>query len=209
MAIIYTYPTKSTPADDDKILISDSEDSNKTKQVTIEDIRTSTAGVTKIIAGQKISISPTNGIGDVTITSLPPDDNISGTGEPGIIPRFSGVNTLAGSMLQQDAAANNMTFASGFTSGKSFLITGTNKIAFDSDSTNTFIAATTTNPEALEIHADDKLYLRPDNYVVIDGAAAPVNPDDPGDRGSIAYDNNYIYIAVQDDEWKRAALTTW
>lgn len=35
MAIIYTYPTKATPNDNDLILISDSEDSNKTKQVTI------------------------------------------------------------------------------------------------------------------------------------------------------------------------------
>lgn len=35
MAIIYTYPTKATPNDNDLILISDSEDSNKTKQVKI------------------------------------------------------------------------------------------------------------------------------------------------------------------------------
>tara|TARA_Y100000385_G_scaffold290599_1_gene364435 strand:- start:43 stop:1761 length:1719 start_codon:yes stop_codon:yes gene_type:complete len=35
MAIIYTYPVKPTPNDDDLILISDSEDSNKTKQVKI------------------------------------------------------------------------------------------------------------------------------------------------------------------------------
>jgi len=35
MAIIYTYPTKATPNTNDLILISDSEDSNKTKQVTI------------------------------------------------------------------------------------------------------------------------------------------------------------------------------
>lgn len=35
MAIIYTYPTKATPNASDLILISDSQDSNKTKQVTI------------------------------------------------------------------------------------------------------------------------------------------------------------------------------
>ena len=35
MAIIYTYPTKATPNTNDLILISDSQDSNKTKQVTI------------------------------------------------------------------------------------------------------------------------------------------------------------------------------
>ena len=35
MAIIYTYPTKATPITGDLILISDSADSNKTKQVTV------------------------------------------------------------------------------------------------------------------------------------------------------------------------------
>jgi len=35
MAIIYTYPTKATPNANDLILISDSQDSNKTKQVTV------------------------------------------------------------------------------------------------------------------------------------------------------------------------------
>ena len=35
MAIIYTFPTKATPNANDLILISDSQDSNKTKQVTI------------------------------------------------------------------------------------------------------------------------------------------------------------------------------
>ena len=35
MAIIYTYPTKAVPNANDLILISDSEDSNKTKQITV------------------------------------------------------------------------------------------------------------------------------------------------------------------------------
>lgn len=35
MAIIYTYPVKTTPAANDLVLISDSEDSNKTKQVKV------------------------------------------------------------------------------------------------------------------------------------------------------------------------------
>ena len=39
MAIIYTYPTKATPVDNDLILISDSADSNKTKQVTVASIK--------------------------------------------------------------------------------------------------------------------------------------------------------------------------
>tara|TARA_B110000902_G_scaffold224927_1_gene262649 strand:- start:43 stop:1470 length:1428 start_codon:yes stop_codon:yes gene_type:complete len=38
MAIIYTYPTKATPANDDLILISDSADSNKTKQIKVSSL---------------------------------------------------------------------------------------------------------------------------------------------------------------------------
>lgn len=67
MAIIYTYPEKTNPVDDDLILISDSEDNNKTKQVTIADIRGATvSGVSSIIAGDGISL-PSGQTGDVEV----------------------------------------------------------------------------------------------------------------------------------------------
>ncbi len=69
MAIIFNYPTKGTPANADTLLISDSADSNATKQITVESIKGLTAGVTKIIAGTNVTISPTSGVGDVTINS--------------------------------------------------------------------------------------------------------------------------------------------
>ena len=51
MAIIYTYPTKATPNDNDLILISDSEDSNKTKQVKISTLPGgSDSGVSSVTA---------------------------------------------------------------------------------------------------------------------------------------------------------------
>ena len=85
-----------------------------------------------------------------------------------------------------------------------------NKIAFDSDSTNTYIKANTLTPESLEIHADQNIELRPDGYVVIfTGAAAPTTASDSGDQGSIVYDDNYLYVCVQDDTWKRVALSSW
>ena len=49
MAIIYTYPVKATPANDDLILISDSADSNKTKQVKVSSLPGgSSAGVSSL-----------------------------------------------------------------------------------------------------------------------------------------------------------------
>ena len=51
MAIIYTYPTKATPAADDLILISDSADSNKTKQIKVSSLPSSGAGITLTTTG--------------------------------------------------------------------------------------------------------------------------------------------------------------
>ena len=51
MAIIYTYPVKATPAANDLILISDSADSNKTKQVKVSSLPSSVAGITLTTTG--------------------------------------------------------------------------------------------------------------------------------------------------------------
>ena len=76
MPIIYTYPTKTTPVNDDLILISDSADSNRTKKVTVSSIRGATvSGVAEVTAGGVIPassgapliISPTTG--NVVVTS--------------------------------------------------------------------------------------------------------------------------------------------
>lgn len=70
MAIIYTYPVKTDPVAADKVLISDSEDNNKTKSVTIEDIRSGTvSGVSSILAGNNVTISPGGGTGNVTVNA--------------------------------------------------------------------------------------------------------------------------------------------
>ena len=69
MAIIYTYPVKSIPVNADKILISDSADNNKTKQITVESIKGLTTGVTQIIAGTNVTIDPVGGTGNVTINA--------------------------------------------------------------------------------------------------------------------------------------------
>jgi hypothetical protein len=43
-----------------------------------------------------------------------------------------------------------------------------NKIAFDNDSTNTYIAANSETPEDLEVHADQDILLKADNETVVD-----------------------------------------
>jgi hypothetical protein len=83
MAIIYTYPTKATPVDSDLVLISDSADSNKTKQATIASVRSLTAGVTKIVAGTGIGVSPVTGIGDVTVNFSGGLNDLSDVSYPG------------------------------------------------------------------------------------------------------------------------------
>ena len=73
MSIIYSYPTKASPVDNDLLIISDSADENKTKQITVSAIKGLTAGVTSIIAGNNITIDPLNGVGDVTINAASGD----------------------------------------------------------------------------------------------------------------------------------------
>ena len=70
MAIIYTYPRKTDPSSQDTLLISDVEDGNKTKQVSIKDIRGATvSGVSSIIADTpNVTLSPAAGTGDVGIS---------------------------------------------------------------------------------------------------------------------------------------------
>ena len=79
MAINYTYPVKTVPTDADDILIIDNADPNKaTKKVTISSLPIS-AGVTSIVAGTDITISPVSGLGDVTINSSGTVTSVTGT----------------------------------------------------------------------------------------------------------------------------------
>ena len=70
MAIIYTYPTKATPNDNDLILISDSEDSNKTKQVKISTLPGgSGSGVSSVTAISPLA-STGGGTPAISLTGL-------------------------------------------------------------------------------------------------------------------------------------------
>ena len=51
--------------------------------------------------------------------------------------------------------------------------------------------------------------LEAKDTITIRNQNAPSSASDVGMRGEIRYDNNYIYISVADDTWKRVALSTW
>ena len=69
MAIIYTYPTKTNPVGSDLILISDSADSNKTKQVKVSSLPSSGGGSVSSVGLSLSGIAAFAITGDNPITS--------------------------------------------------------------------------------------------------------------------------------------------
>lgn len=48
-----------------------------------------------------------------------------------------------------------------------------------------------------------------DSLRLADLGTAPTAADAPGIKGDIVVDADFIYVCVDTDTWKRAALTTW
>ena len=80
MAVLFTYPTKTNLASGDLVLISDSEDSNKTNNATISAVKDAIDVVDSIVAGSGISVS--SATGNVTIST----PAYSGGGNIGHVP---------------------------------------------------------------------------------------------------------------------------
>ena len=115
-------------------------------------------------------------------------------------------DTLGDSLLSQPSA-NNMVFGANAFNGQ-WIDFKNHKISFDADNTNTFIMADTSSPESLEIHADQDVVLKADNYVVVEpGIGVPAGGLDLGRKGSITFDDDYLYIAIDDDDWRKVALS--
>ena len=83
MAIIYTYPTKTTLADGDLILISDSADANKTKNATVTSIKDAIDVVDSLTATLPLLSSSATGSPDLSISG------ISGYGTAGQVMRMN------------------------------------------------------------------------------------------------------------------------
>ncbi len=137
MAIIYTYPSKAAAAQD-KVLISDSADENKTKNASIDSIRDAINVVDVISAGSGISVSNPTGnvtIGNTGVLSLTAGSNISlsgstgnitistsasnvdGSGTTNRIPIWTDSNTLGDSQISQNAFSIGIGTALGTSTG--------------------------------------------------------------------------------------------
>jgi len=135
MAIIYTYPVKASPAADDLILISDSADSNKTKQVKISTLPGgSGSGVSSVTAVLPLA-STGGGTPAISLTGL------TGFGAAGqVIKVNSGADGL------EWGAAGGSTLPGGADTQVQFNSGGT---AFGGDANLTFTG--TPNPDTLTL----------------------------------------------------------
>ena len=86
MAIIYTYPTKATPNTNDLILISDSQDSNKTKQVAIGSLPGGSGSGVSSVTSANIAIT----VADASTTPVLTSVAYSGGANIGHVPTGSG-----------------------------------------------------------------------------------------------------------------------
>ena len=86
MAIIYTYPTKAVPNANDLILISDSEDSNKTKQVKISTLPGGSGSGVSSVTSANAAIT----VADPTTTPVLTSVAYSGGANIGHVPTGSG-----------------------------------------------------------------------------------------------------------------------
>ena len=139
MAIIYTYPTKATPNDNDLILISDSEDSNKTKQVKISSLPGGTSsGVSSVTATLPVVSSG----GNTPVISL--------TG-------LTGFGT-AGQVIKVNSGADGLEWgaAGGSTSpgGSNTQVQFNNNSAFDASANLTFSTNTLAVTHTVDIKGD-------------------------------------------------------
>ena len=113
MAIIYTYPTKTNPAADDLILISDSADGNKTKQISVSSLPSGSGGITlttvgtsgpATLTGNQLNVPNYTSTGVWTVSG----NNISyNTGTVSTTQRFEG--NINGALLQRVVAGETLT----------------------------------------------------------------------------------------------------
>lgn len=95
-----------------------------------------------------------------------------------------------------------------------------NSNALDTDSTGSSWVYVSTGEVGLEAFSNTgtlggAIYLTSDGSAVTSGklrvtnSTVPVTSSSAGSNGQIAWDSSYIYVCVNTNTWKRAALSSW
>ncbi len=80
------------------------------------------------------------------------------------------------------------------------------RIEYDSSANNMLLSTNST--AAININSAQKTIFNCDR-INIAGYFTPASASDTGTLGDVCYDNNYFYVCVGTNTWKRSALTTW
>lgn len=142
MAVIYSYPTKSNPVGDDLIVISDSADSNKTKQVKISALPSSGGGSVNSVdlsmpAAFNVAGGPITNTGTFVVT---PTGGVAGefldhTGNWSTPP--GGSDTTYDSTTTLDASDGKVNLVGSDGTTDTITFTGAGTVSVESDATGT------------------------------------------------------------------------
>ncbi len=117
MSIIYSYPIKGAPANDDLILISDSSDSDKTKQIRVSTLPGGSSAGVSFINALNGAVTLTGGTGvtlntvgnNIEIEAAVSGGTVTGTGTENNLAMWSaGGTAIQDSIVQQNAAGNTL-----------------------------------------------------------------------------------------------------
>jgi len=85
--------------------------------------------------------------------------------------------------------------------GDEFQIWGWNNVIINTGN----VGIGTTSPT---LSGTGKLHMAADT-MRLDTARTPASADAAGNKGEICWDANYVYVAVDTNSWKRAAIAAW
>lgn len=110
------------------------------------------------------------------------------------------INVISSNYVQIQHNAN-AEVSDSFTAGSTWIYVGESEIGLENYDTSATLKS--------------GIYLESDGRVVVHGNlitrnfTVPANSSAQGVTGQMAWDANYVYVCVNTNTWKRAALSTW